>query len=122
MANLNRVVGQVKVYVDADVLETDGSSTMDIGGPAREGVAGDYQAGSFKESEKESKCETTILYKAGMSLSAIREIDNATLVMVTDIGQTWIIRNAYVAETISFSSSDGKAKVVFQGPRAEEMR
>ena len=121
MANPNRVVGQVKVRFDGSILETDGSSTMDIGGPVREAVAGDYQAGAFKEMTKESKCECTILYKSGMSLSAIRAIDNATVTLETDTGGVWIIRNAYVADAISFSGSDGKAKIVFQGPPAEEM-
>ena len=55
-----------------------------------------------------------------MSLSALRAIDNATVILVTDTGTTWLMRNAYVADVISWSQ-DGKAKVVFQGPAAEEV-
>lgn len=117
----NRVVGQVKVKVDGDIYETDGSTGMEIGGPSREPVTGDYQAGAFKEATNPAKCEVTILYKAGVSLSAVRNITDATLTMECDTGAVWIMRNAYVADVISFSTSDGKAKVVFQGPPAEEM-
>lgn len=121
MANPNRVVGQLKVKVDGALIETDGSTTMEIGGATREAVAGDYQAGSFRESTSPSKTEANVLLKAGVSLGALRAIDNATLTLETDTGTTWIVRNAYVSDVISWASNDGKAKIVFGGPPAEEM-
>lgn len=121
MANPNRVAGQSKVKIDGGLLETDGTTTLDLGGPKREPVSGDYQAGSFRESTEPSKVETTILLKAGTSLTAIRSIDNATVTVETDVGQTYIVRGAYVSDVISFNSSEGKAKVVLMGEPAEEM-
>lgn len=121
MANPNRVVGQCKVKVDSQLYETDGSTQMEIGGPSREAVKGDYQAGAFRESTNESKATLNLLYKGRLSLSTVRKIDNATLTLETDTGAVWIVRNAYVADVISFDSGTGKAQVVFQGPPAEEM-
>ena len=121
MANPNRVVGQVKIKADGQLLETDGQSTMNIGGPSRESVTGDYQAGAFSESTNAASCECNLLMKAGLSLTGLAAIDNATLTMETDTGRTYIMRNAYVSETISFSTNEGKAKVMFMGPPAEEM-
>lgn len=120
MANSNRVVGQVKVKVDGRSYPTSGEATLEIGGPSREAVAGDYDASAFKESTNPAKADVTLLYKKGVSLAQLRAIDNATVTIETDTGSTWIMRNAYVAEVISFGQ-DGKAKVVFQGPPAEEM-
>lgn len=116
----NQVVGQMKVKIDGARYATSGETTMDIGGPVRTAVPGDYEAGAFSEKTAESKAEVTILYKRGTSLAQLRSIDNATLTLEADNGSTWIVRNAYVADAISFSQ-DGKAKVVFQGPPAEEM-
>jgi hypothetical protein len=121
MANASRVVGQVRVKIDGDLLDTDGKSTMDLGGPRRESVPGDYQAGSFRESTAEAKVEVNLLMKASLSLTALRLIDNATVTMETDVGHTFIVRNAYVADVISFGSESGTAKVVFQGPPAEQL-
>lgn len=121
MANPNRVVGQCKVKVDSQLYETDGSTQMEIGGPAREAVKGDYQASGFRETTEPSKVTTNLLYKGRLSLSSVRKIDNATLTLETDTGAVWIVRNAYVAEVISFDTGTGKAQVVFQGPPAEEM-
>lgn len=122
MANKNRVVGQVQIKVDGEIYETDGQSTIDLGGAVREAVQGDYQAGSFRETTKESRWEFSILLKAGVSATAIGEIDNATLTCETDTGQVYVTRNGYCAETVNFATSDGKLKCVFQGPPAREMR
>lgn len=121
MANKNKVVGQLRIKADGQLLESDGQATMDIGGAQRESVLGDYQAGAFRESTQPAKVETSVLVKAGTSLTALRAIDNATLTLETDTGQTFIVRGAYASDVISFSQSDGKAKVVFMGPPAEEM-
>ena len=120
MANRNQVVGQVRIKADGDVLPTSGESTLTIGGPSRENVPGDYEAGSFKEMTAPARCEVSLLNKAGLSLSSIRAIDNATITLETDTGKTWIMRNAYCADVISFGQ-DGKAQCVFEGPPAEEM-
>lgn len=121
MANKNQVVGQARIKADGDTLDTDGDSTLELGGPKRDPVTGDFQAGAFSQKTEPSKLTTKILVKEGTSLTALREIDNATITFQTDVGHTYIIRNAYVAEVISLSTSDGKADVVFQGPPAEEL-
>lgn len=121
MANPNQVVGQARIKVDGDTLDTDGESTLELGGPVREAQRGDYQAGAFSEKTAESKLTVKILVKRGTSLTALRDIDNATIDFRTDTGQSFLIRNAYVAEVVSLSTSDGKADVVLQGPPAEEL-
>ncbi len=120
MANKNQVVGQVRIKADGQLLPTSGEATMNIGGPNRENVPGDNEAGSFKETTAPARCEVSLLNKASVSLSAIRAIDNATITLETDTGKTWIMRNAYCAEAPSFGQ-DGKATCVFEGPPAEEM-
>ena len=42
------------------------------------------------------------------------------MTLETDTGATWIMRNAYSSEPPSFGQ-DGKAKVMFEGPPAEEL-
>ena len=122
MANPNKVVGKCKVTIDGQLLDTDGETEMELGGTTREPVIGDNNAGSFRAIESASKTTTKLLLKSALSLTALREIDNATLVNKTDVGTTYIVRGAYVQDVISFSSSDGKATVVWGGPAAEEVR
>jgi hypothetical protein len=121
MSNPHRVLGQARIKYDGTTLDSDGEATLDIGGPVREAVRGDFQAGGFRETMAESKLEVAILLKSGVRVTDLRNIDNATVTFTADTGQTFIIRNAYVADAISLSGSDGKAKLVFQGPPAEEL-
>lgn len=121
MANPNKVVGQVTITVDGERWPTDGQSTLDLGGVTRNSVLGDYDAGSFNETPKPSQLDCTLLVKRGRSLGQIGAIDNATITMVTDTGQTYVVRNAYVSEPPVLTTNDGKAKVVMMGPPAEEL-
>lgn len=120
MANPNRVVGQAKVIIDGKTYPTSGESSMEIGGPVRESVAGDYDASAFRETEAPAKLTTSLLYKGGLSLADLRAADDVTCVLDLDNGAQWIMRHAYTADVISFSQ-DGKAQVVFQSGAAEEV-
>lgn len=121
MANRNQILGQARFTADGQTFASDGSSTLDLGGVTRESVVGDFDANSYKETPVPSRCELNILIKRGTSLAQINAIDNATLVMVADTGQQYIVRGAYVADAVSLSTSDGKARVVLMGPPAEEL-
>lgn len=118
MPNPNKTWGQTRVTVDGLYLQTAGKNTFEIGGIVRAAVTGDNKAGFFNETTKESTCEVEVLMTAGVSLVALQAIDNATLVHVCDTGQTYIMRNAFVVDAVS--ASDGKVKVKFAGPPAEE--
>lgn len=120
-AGRNQVLGQVRVNVDGQHYETDGKSSIELGGMKRDAVAGDYQAGAFRESTEPSKVECSILLKPGVSLEAIRNARDVTLSIEADTGHHYVVRNAYSAEPPSLSTDEGKAKCVFQGPPAEEM-
>lgn len=118
----NRVVGQARVTVSSlGLLDTDGQTTIEIGGPKRDAVQGDYQAGSWRETTEPSKIECSILVKENTSLSAVRAVEDDTITVEFDTGQTFIVRNGYSSEVPSVATNDGKAKIVFGGPPAEEM-
>lgn len=118
MANPNKVWGQTIITVDGLYLQTEGKGSIEVGGTARSGIEGDNRAGMFNEKTVPSKVECSVLMTGDVSLVALQAIDNATLVHECDTGQTYIVRNAYVVDAVS--ASDGKAKVTFQGPPAEE--
>ncbi len=120
MANRNQVLGQVTIEVDGDRLPTSGESTLQIGGPQRENVPGDYEAGSFMERSVPARCVVSLLHRDGVSVAAMRAIDNATLIFKADTGKTWVMRQAYFVEAGDFGQ-DGKASVTFEGPAAEEL-
>lgn len=121
MANPNQVAGRAKVTVGGVVLPTAGDTTLDLGGPAREGVDGDYDTGSFKESTKPSKLETSVLSKSGFDPIWFGNIVNETATVEYDNGQTYLVRQAYSEGRPPMGTSDGKAKCVLMGKPAERV-
>lgn len=116
-----QVAGQARVKVSGGLLETDGETTLELGGVKRDSVKGDYQASAFREETEPSKVEISILMKAGVSLKAIQAIAGETLTVEFDTGTTYVIPDAYCAEPPSVTQKDGKAKLVFMGAPAEEL-
>lgn len=117
----NQVAGQARVKIDGALLETDGQTKLEIGGPKREAVQGDYQAGNFRESTEPSKVELSILYKEDSELASYRDVTNATINIEYDTGATWVVRGGYYSEVASINQQDGKASLVFMGQPAEQL-
>ena len=120
MAN-NQVVGQARVKIDGALLETDGQTKLEIGGPKREPVMGDYQAGNFRESTEASKVEVSVLYKDQTDLAGYRGVTDATITIEYDTGKVWVVRGGYYADVASINQQDGKASLVFMGQPAESL-
>lgn len=118
MANPNKTWGQSRITADGVQLTTEPKATIEVGGVQRASVEGDNRAGFFNSNTKPSKVECSVLMTPGVSLVALQSIDNATVVFECDTGQVYVVRNAYVSDAVS--ASDGKAKVTFMGPPAEE--
>src|SRR4051812_33785820 len=119
MANPRKVWGQSRIKVDGQVFDTEGKSTLEVGGTNREAVEADFEAGHFTEKTAPSKLTCSVLLTAGVSLRQLQEIDDATITMEADTGQTYVIRHAYCGNAIS--ASEGKASCEFMGPPAEEL-
>ena len=123
MANSNRVTGRARVRIDGQLLETAGDTTLDPGGVMRESVPGDYESGAFRQGEpKPAKLDVSILSKASFSPTAFAAIENATVSVEFDTGQSFIIRNAWSEGAPTMQTSDGKAKGVIYGKAAEEVK
>jgi hypothetical protein len=66
--------------------------------------------------------DCTISVGADTDLARFGKIADATVTFEADTGQTWIIRNAWVTDTLEITDGDGgKVGLKFAGPPAEEM-
>jgi hypothetical protein len=114
----NQVIGQARVKIDGDLIETGGDVSLDLGGVKRDNVDGDYQAGAYRESQVPSKLEFSQLVKAGTFLESF---SGATVTVEFDTGQSYVIRNAWSMDPATITASDGKAKRTMSGPPAEQV-
>lgn len=119
MPNPNQVWGESVIRVNGARYDTEGKSSLEMGGPKREHVPADFKAGHFMQTTEPSKLETSVLATAGVSIAEMRAWDDVTVTMEADTGQSYVINHGYVAEVLSVS--EGKIKLVIQGPPAEEV-
>lgn len=117
----NRVQGRFQIKANGKLLETHPGATLDIGGSTRETVTGANAVHGFKESIKPAKVECEISVKGSTSLAEIRNWDDITVTVESDTGQTWVVSHGWVTEPPTTTDNDGKAKIVIEGPPAEEM-
>lgn len=117
----NRVMGRAQIKANGQMLDSHPGASLDIGGVSRESVVGANTVHGFKEAVKQSRLEVEISVKAGTSLAAIGRWDDITATFEADTGQTYVISNGFVLDPPTLTDSDGKAKIVIEGPPAEEM-
>ena len=119
MANPNKVWGQTRVKVNGRLFDTEGKSSLVVGGTMRENVEADFVAGHFTEKTMPSKASFTILLVAGVSLTEIQGWDDITLTFEADTGRTYVVNHGFTSNEVS--ASEGKAQVEVSGPPAEEL-
>lgn len=118
---MSRVMGKAQIKVNSQLLESHPGASLDIGGPVRTTVVGANSIHGFTEALQPSKLECEISVKSGTSLAAIRGWDDVTVTFEADTGQTYVISNGWSTNPPTVTDNDGKAKLVIEGPPAEEM-
>ena len=116
----NKLFGRATIVVDGQVLDTFRGASIDIGGVKRNPQPGANSTGGFTEELQPSKVECEIQMDASLSLTALGDIENATVQFRCDTGQVYLVVGAYCAEPPTATEGDGKVKMTFQGPAAVE--
>lgn len=117
----NRVMGKAQIKANGSLLETHPGASLDIGGPTRATVSGANAIHGYQETVAPSKLECEISVKEGTSLVAIRNWSDVTFTFEADTGQTWVVSNGWSTTPPTATDNDGKAKIVIEGPPAEEI-
>lgn len=108
------------IKVDGALLTTLPGPKLKLGGDKRTPVVGNKVIGYTEQTEPaELECEVALT--EGMSLAELKGIVDATVTYEADTGQTYVIRNAFVTDTIDLTASEGKVALKFAGDPAEEM-
>ena len=110
------------IKTDGRLLPTLPSPSIDLGGVERSPVVGNNSVLGFGEKVKEATLECEISLGEGMSLAELQKIKGATVTYEADTGQTYVIRDAFVTDTLKVTGgADGKVALKFSGQPAEEM-
>jgi len=114
-------IGRAFIKVDGDLLRSETGAKIDLGGAVRTPVVGTAVHG-YAETVKEAMVECEVSVAKGESMARLRDITDATVTFEADTGQSWVIRNAWLAEPPVITDGEGgKVPLKFVGPPAEEL-
>ena len=115
-------LGKAYIKTNGELLETMPGASIDIGGVERKPVVGDSTVLGYAENVKESMIECEVAVGPGTSLTKLGAIKDATVTFECDTGQTYVVRDAFVTETIKATAAEGgKVPLKIAGQPAEEL-
>lgn len=106
MANPNQVTGRVFITVNGARLASKEGAKLDMGGVTRTGVAGDSGVHGYSEKTEIPFIECTISHKADTDMVALAAWANESATFQTDTGQTYLLRNAWLAKPPELSKGE----------------
>ena len=115
-------MGRATIKVDGNTLETLPGATLDIGGSMRNTVVGADRVLGYSEAPAPAELECRISLGKGITLEDLRNVTAATIQFEADTGQTYIMRNAWLAEPPKITQGDdGPVDLKFASGPAEEV-
>lgn len=97
-------------------------STFNPGGVNRATKKGPTKVYGYTEETQESKLDVEIYVDADTSLTEINAINDATVSVELDTGQSYVVSPMWVTAPGDFDENEGTVKVTLEGPPAEEIR
>lgn len=119
---MSKVHGRATITFNGQVYETEDGATLTLGGIKNN----DRTTGEkffFNQSYFASTLVCRIPKTKGLSLRTFQGMNEATIVIQSDTGDTWIMRDAAQTGEISIAggADGGKFDVTFNGSAVEEM-
>ncbi len=117
---MTKAYGRATVRIDGNILDTVQGVKLDTGGIKRTTRPGSRTM-KYTEELVPSKLEVPYFIDSSVSLAGFGKIDNATIMVEFDTGQTYVITGGWLTDTPTAEDGEGKGMLVFEGPPAEEM-
>ena len=112
--------GRLIIRIDGQEHPSMDGATLNIGGVNRSPVKGGGRVlNAFTEEDQETTLDFKLHHKKDLSLKAIGDLTDATVMFETDSGVQFVIRGAYTTEPPSLS--DGKVDVKMAAVECDEL-
>lgn len=117
-----RVGGIIFVKVDGIQYRVKGSWTYNLGKSKREAVVGSDSVHGYKEMPQVPFIEGTITDDAAVSMEALLEVQDATIILELANSKVIHLKNAWFAGDGNFTTEEGELEARFEGLTANEIR
>jgi hypothetical protein len=110
------VAGECYVKVDSRQLSVRGTLTISPNEKTRTPVSGLDGFHGFQSVYRAPYIEIEITNRPQFPLTDLKEITDATVTAETEIGEVWVLRNAFQSGDLEYNAQDGTCTVRFEGP------
>ncbi|GAA5783939.1 Mu-like prophage FluMu tail tube protein [Chitiniphilus shinanonensis] len=121
MAGNTQFAGRVFVNIDGVRLRSKSGAKLNIGGVERTPVETDLGTVGYTEKTKTPTVECTIILARDTDLVALGALADVTLVFETDIGVSYVLKDAFVTEPPEFTGGEGEVSLKFAGTRCDKV-
>ena len=120
MANPHRKLSLLDVQINGQAMTIAKVTAFELGGFKRESALSDSGV-YFKRSQKPFKLTMTIIIREGSKLADFQNIEDATVIVTSDTGQSYTVSNAWVEQADAISGSEGTLTITLAGNPAIEV-
>lgn len=117
----NIVTSRITIKKDGDVLLNKEGFTFRPGGIERESVAGDNSVHGFTEKIQPAQLSGNLSHTEAQDLTAYGDVSDATIVVTTNTGQAYVMRNAWQTDAPQLDAGSGEVSVAFESEPAEKL-
>lgn len=118
---MSQTLGRATIKFNGKVIKSQAGAKLNPGGFERKIVKGDSIHG-FSEEVAEPYIEGEYSVTRDTSVKEINEARDVTVIFETDIGRSWVLRNAWLEKPGDISAQEGgKVPFKFIGMTCEEM-
>lgn len=118
---MGQLLGRATIRVDGRVIETAKGASLDLGGTKRNPIVYGRKVG-YAEETMNAMIEGETSLEEGMTLEDLRNIAGAVVTFACDTGQSYVVRDAFITDTINLKDGDGgNIAIKIAGMPAEEI-
>jgi hypothetical protein len=104
---MTQITGKATVRVDGEELLSEVGATLNVGGVEREAQMGPRGVNGYKENPVAPSVTVVVHHTADTDLVRLGRIVDATVLVETDTGQSWLMRKAFVTEPPELDAAQG---------------
>mgnify|MGYP002622692294 CR=1 FL=1 len=117
-----QVTGRAFIKHNGQLFRSQNGAKLMYGNNERTTVIGDNGVHGFTEKPGEPKIECTVSHTAETSLEELAAITDASITFETDTGKVYIVRNAWLANSLELTANEnGELPLEFAGMSCEEV-
>lgn len=114
--------GTAYFYVDGQLYELAGTFKIDVGGVIRTAIAGPSGVVGFTERHEAPMVDAEIFDHPGLSITALRAMNDVTVQIRLNIGKTYQLYNAFQVDKLELDAEAGKFALRFSGIQMQEIQ